>query len=768
MRLLVLTFLLALSCFQTSAADQIIFDDALENGWQNWGWTTLNYQNHSPVHTGTSSISVTMAAWEGLQIYHPDMDSGPYTNVSFWLNGGTSGGQKLQVYGLLNANGNAASSSGASYPLPTLPGGSTWTKYTVSLTAIGVANHGNFTGFVIQDLSGASEPTFYADDISLGTNTAYAPPVAGTNAATTVQVDPLANRQAISPLIYGVAFADSNQLRDLNVPVNRSGGNSETRYNWQLNAHNHGADWYFESLSDGSSVPAASDDDFVANSRQGGAAAMITIPMIGWAPKLGSVGDGRLASYSLAKYGLQTGNDYNYFPDAGNGIAASNGAAITWNDPNDANTPVNSTFQMGLVRHLTSTWGKATNGGVKYYLMDNEHSLWQSTHQDVHPVGPSMREIRDRILDYAVMVRTNDPNALICAPEEWGWPGYLYSGYDQQWSGKNSDYNPAHYPDRATNGGWDYGPWLLNQLHQHDTNTGVRTLDYFTLHCYPQEGSVGGSAVDTSTSLLRNQSTRQLWDTNYVDPSWINDVIMLIPRMKAWAATNYPGIKVGITEYNWGAESDMNGATAQADILGIFGREGLDLATRWTTPASNSPAYNAIKFYRNYDGQKSTFGELGGSATVVNPDNLAAYTAVRQKDNALTLMAINKDLLNYTPVTVKLTNFPAATNCQVWQLRSNILTRLPDTAVTGNGFSQMLPAKSLTLFVLPTLPPKLRITNRTNLWLDGNNGTPYIVQTSSNLMVWSNLSTNRPLTNSVWLGNGGTGRALYFRALWQP
>ncbi|HEX7651863.1 MAG TPA: hypothetical protein VF607_00050, partial [Verrucomicrobiae bacterium] len=108
------------------------------------------------------------------------------------------------------------------------------------------------------------------------------------------------------------------------------------------------------------------------------------------------------------------------------------------------------------------------------------------------------------------------------------------------------------------------------------------------------------------------------------------------------------------------------------------------------------------------------------------------------------------------------------TNCQVWQLRSNILTRLPDTAVTGNGFSQMLPAKSLTLFVLPTLPPKLRITNRTNLWLDGNNGTPYIVQTSSNLMVWSNLSTNRPLTNSVWLGNGGTGRALYFRALWQP
>ena len=86
-------------------------------------------------------------------------------------------------------------------------------------------------------------------------------------------------------------------------------------------------------------------------------------------------------------------------------------------------------------------------------------------------------------------------------------------------------------------------------------------------------------------SLLRNQSTRQFWDTNYVDPSWINSIIMLIPRMKSWVTNYYPGTKIGITEYNWGAESDISGATAQADILGIFGREGLDLATRWTTPA---------------------------------------------------------------------------------------------------------------------------------------------------------------------------------------
>jgi hypothetical protein len=96
-----------------------------------------------------------------------------------------------------------------------------------------------------------------------------------------------------------------------------------------------------------------------------------------------------------------------------------------------------------------TVWGSSTNGGVRYYLMDNEHSIWFETHQDVHPAGPSMQEIRDKILDYAGMVKSNDPNALVCAPEEWGWSGYFYSGYDQQHPG---------FQDRTLNGGWDYMP----------------------------------------------------------------------------------------------------------------------------------------------------------------------------------------------------------------------------------------------------------------------------------------------------------------------
>ena len=162
-------------------------------------------------------------------------------------------------------------------------------------------------------------------------------------------------------------------------------------------------------------------------------------------------------------------------------------AITTWNNPNDANFPDQ--------RHFSARPGAASDriSGVlpptavwAYYIMDNEESIWFSTHQDVHPVGPTMQEIRNDFFTYASMVKSNDPNALVCGPEEWGWNGYLYSGYDQQ--------NPG-YTDRAANGGWDYMPWLLNQIHQHDQSTGHRLLDYFTLHCYPQEGNVGGNAM---------------------------------------------------------------------------------------------------------------------------------------------------------------------------------------------------------------------------------------------------------------------------------
>jgi Glycoside hydrolase family 44 len=741
-------------------ADQIIYDDTLQNGWvDNYSWATV-YPTNSPVHTGSSSISVSSTGYQALYFHHTAMAASLFTNITFWINGG-SGGQNVNVQATSNGVAQAAV---VLAPLPV----NSWRQETISLASLGVATLTTFDGFWLQVQSSGVAPTFYVDDLSLSTNAI----TAGTNAPVSITVNASVNRHSISPLIYGVAFASSNQLSDLNLPLNRSGGNNETRYNWQISAHNLDADYYFESYPDANATPGSAADDFVANSKASGAQPMITVPMIGWAPKLGP-GRNIIWSYSVAKYGAQTSVDQ-YRTDAGNGKASPSGTAITNNDPNDANFPTNSVFEQTYVQHLINRWGSSTNGGVPYFIMDNEHSLWQSTHQDIHPVGPTMQEIRDKIFDYASMVKSNDPNALVCGPEEWGWPGYLYSGYDQQWSGAHNDYNPADYPDRIANGGWDYMPWLLNQLHQYETNTGVRLLDYFTLHCYPQEGSVSGNAVDSATELLRNQSTRVFWDPNYVDPSWINNIIMLIPRMKNWVTNYNPGTKIGITEYNWGAESSINGATAQADILGIFGRENLDLATRWTTPDASSPTYKAIKMYRNYDGNKSTFGDTSILTSVPNPDNLSAFSAVRTADGVLTLMVINKDLNNATPVNASITNFTAAGTAQRWLLTSgNAITRLADISLAGSVLEDTVPTQSITLYVLPGVsqfslkPDTAAAPGQLTIWLNGQAGLAYELQASADLVHWSAFATNTLMSNSFPFLVSTTNTTMqFYRGLW--
>jgi PKD repeat protein len=514
------------------------------------------------------------------------------------------------------------------------------------------------------------------------------------NAGVTINVDANANRRAINPNIYGVAHATTAQLLDLNSPLNRNGGNNTTRYNWQLNADNRANDWYFESIAEPSAVSGERGDTFIANTKGANAQAMLTIPTIDWVAKLG-VNRAKLASFSIAKYGAQTGNDWQWFPDAGNGLR-TNGQYVTGNDPNDANVPSDSNYQQGWVQHLVDRWGANANGGLRYYILDNEPSIWHSTHRDIHPTGATMDEIKNKMLDYAGKIKSVDPSAVIVGPEEWGWSGYILSGYDQQYG---SLHGWSFMPDRSNHGGWDYLPWLLDQLRQNNQTTGKRLLDIFTVHYYPQGGEFSND-VTSAMQLRRNRSTRSLWDPNYVDETWINDRVQLVPRLRSWVSAYYPGTFTGITEYNWGAESHINGATAQADILGIFGREGLDMAARWTTPDAGTPTYKAMKLYRNYDGNKSTFGDTSLAASGPNPDNVSVFAAERSADGALTVMVISKYLSGNTPATINLANFPHDGIGQVWQLTAaNAINRLANIGVTTNAFTTTLPPQSITLFV---------------------------------------------------------------------
>jgi hypothetical protein len=510
------------------------------------------------------------------------------------------------------------------------------------------------------------------------------------NAPVTVAIDAGAGQHVISPLIYGVAFASQQDLAALNAPLNRSGGNRTSTYSYRASASSTAADYYFESYPDPSGVKGSGPDAFIAATKAAGDTPMITVPLVGWVAKLGP-NRAILPSFSVKKYGAQCATDP-YDPNAGDGLETDCSTAITGNNPKDAYVTDDATREQAWIKHLVKTWGKSGTGGVPYYLMDNEASIWFSTHRDIHPVGPHADEYRDKVLAESAKVKGLDSKAQILAPEEWGWDGYFYSGYDQQ-------YAPTHnwtYPDHTgEQGGLDYIPWLLTQW------KATHAVDVVSVHFYPQGGEYSNDD-SLPTQLLRNRSTRQLWDPNYVSQSWIDAVVDLIPRMQAWVSGYYvTGTPVAITEYNWGDEGAINGATTQADIYGIFGAYGLNMATRWTVPANTTPTYKAMQMYRNYDGADDGFGETSVSAVAPNVDNLSAFASLRTKDGALTVMVINK-ISGTTPVTLSLANFAGSGSAQRWQLTSaNAIQQLGDLGWSAGTLNDTVPGQSITLYVLP-------------------------------------------------------------------
>ena len=134
------------------SGSQVVYDDALENGWQNYGWATLNYANTNPVHgvSGTS-IRVDAAAYQALYLHHDAFDATPYASLTFWINGGAAGGQALQVQATINGNPLTAVAIAA-------PQANTWQQVSVSLSSLGAADQSAFDGFWIENTTGGVAP----------------------------------------------------------------------------------------------------------------------------------------------------------------------------------------------------------------------------------------------------------------------------------------------------------------------------------------------------------------------------------------------------------------------------------------------------------------------------------------------------------------------------------------------------------------------------------------------------------------------------------
>jgi hypothetical protein len=499
----------------------------------------------------------------------------------------------------------------------------------------------------------------------------------------TIDAAPNAPKHAISPLIYG-----TNGDRGLTTnkqTVVRLGGNRWTAYNWENNASNAGSDWCFQ--NDGflstSNTPGEAVRPDIVEAKAAGAAVLITVPIV----------DHVAADKNGGCDVRASGPDY--LQTRFNQNKPTKGAALSL-APNAADDFV---YQDEYVNWLKTNHGDAN----VLFSLDNEPDLWSSTHAEVHPNPVGYAELVTRNTNYAKAIKGVWPSAKVAGPVNYGFYGF------ERLQGA-PDANNRNFLD-----------FYLQQMKAADAAAGMRLVDYLDLHWYP-EATGGGvritseGATSAAVVAARVQAPRSLWDPTYLEDSWIANPgnynygpIRLIPRTQERIAQHHPGTGLAFTEWNYGGGHHISGAVATADVLGIFGRERVELANFWEL--QNKPeqglderfAYAAFRAYRNYDGAGGAFGDQSIPATSSDVAKATVYASTSSTDATnVTISAINKSTTATTAgITVACTaTFKGARVYTITQAGGANVVRQADLTPTNvNAFRYTMPPMSVSIIV---------------------------------------------------------------------
>ncbi|MEM1333676.1 MAG: glycoside hydrolase family 44 protein [Actinomycetota bacterium] len=498
----------------------------------------------------------------------------------------------------------------------------------------------------------------------------------------------------ISDDVYGYNFAPDSLREEFDLSVNRWGGNSTERYDHRSRTSNTGADWYFSNVQNSE---AESDDAFEIENAADGTRTLLTLPATGWVTN----GTADLCSYPVddslgGANNAGPQDDTQPIGDSTCGNGQSGGESIEAPDPNLTSVPADEAFAAEWVRELVAQYGSAAEGGVEMYAVGNEPFLWPSTHADVHPENTTRHEVIDNSIRYATAVKDVDPTAEVVGPVSWSGWGY-YVSTDELLNGQRPGDVPTFLAD------------YLAAMSDAEQTAGRRLIDRLAVNFYDDRAWDGGAE-------LRLESTRTLWDPSYAPEDWwlVRDFVggegpATIPRLHALIDEHYPGTPLAITEYNFGGWNELSGGLTQADALGVFGREGLSMATLWDPFLSwvglteeefvQRPIVQGMRLYRNYDGQGGRFGDRSLFAESADQSEVSVYAAERTADGALTVVLINK---SQRPLTSDLALPGGDATTEVYRYSGadiGAIVREDDLSLAAND-SIELPPRSATLLVL--------------------------------------------------------------------
>ena len=493
------------------------------------------------------------------------------------------------------------------------------------------------------------------------------------------------DRKTISPLIYGVN-GGADVARD-RPRVQRSGGNRLTAYNWENNASNAGSDYCYQNdatFGGPGSPPAAAFRELLDDARARGTAALVTVPIVDHvAADHDDNGDGGQGPPACVGDVRNSGGNYlttrfkaNH-PRKGSAFAATP-------DLTDG-----AVYQDEAIDYLRRTWGD-----VRVLVdLDNEPDLWSSTHAEIHPTPVTYAELTQRTLDYAAAIKDAWPQV-----ETLGFVSYGFAGYETLQGA----------PD---GGGRPFIPTFLDAIHAAEAQAGHRLVDYLDLHWYPEARGDGTRISDTSSAAgaaARVQAPRSLWDPAYAEDSWIvndylHEPIALLPRLRQQIAGHDDGIKLAFSEWNYGGGNDISGAIATADVLGIFGREEVGLATLWLlrSPAQERYLLAGLRAFTNFDGAGGAFAGTSVMAATSDATRVTAYGSDDDFGGRQVIVLINKAT---QASTVGLTIAAPRTldHLDRWQLTgasAELVAGAAVPTVATNAFRVDLPPSSVTVLV---------------------------------------------------------------------
>src|SRR5271165_2494634 len=527
-------------------------------------------------------------------------------------------------------------------------------------------------------------------------------PAAGADLSIQINVDPSSGRHPISPYVYGV----NQDLPGVSAPgARRYGGNRLTGYNWETNASNAGTDYINNSdnylvynLPAGQqSTPAMALTAFHDQSLASGVPyTVLTLQMAGYvaADENGPVTAAQAAPSSRWDL-VQNDTPGGVFPASPN--------------LNDGTVHMDE-----LINLLVSRYGPASGPtGVRGYDLDNEPSLWPSTHPLLHPAQTTCAEEVSKSAALSMTTKRMDPSAEVLGPVLYGSEAYFTFQNAPDW--------PAL---QASTGFRWFIDYYLDQMSKASAAAGTRLLDVLDLHRYSDENVSGTGPdqaitnqtdfTDTASDMDRVQAPRVLWDPTYVENSWVQrydpQFLPWIPNIQASINARYPGTKLSFTEYSYGGESDVSGGVAQADVLGIYGKFGVYLGCAWILHGTPPPVYAAAAFnlYLDYDGKGGGFGGTSVLETDSDTVNTSAYASV-DSSGALHLVVLNKSYTQTADLSLQIAGPVTYSRASVYAFDASspsITARAPATLTNNQATYSLAPLTAAHLVFQSPGPPQ--------------------------------------------------------------